>query len=143
MTKSTDFVMPVVELVEEYEPTTQLGRKPEDNPFNDTVTALVATFSEELKRSKGAVKLVIPKGETRIRVTAKFAKAARAQGYTARFDDKATESGKAVIAAYLVPIINRTRKSKTVTVTHVNDSQTDTSSEQDSQEESNLEVSAS
>lgn len=136
MAKSTDFVMPVVELVEEYEPTTQLGRKPEDNPFNDAVKALAATFNKEIKRSKGAVKLVIPTGETRIRVTAKFAKAARNAGFTARFDDKATESGKAVIAAYLVPIINRTRKSKTVTVTAVPGSPADTANESTNDQES-------
>jgi len=113
--------MPTVTFVEDYEPTTQLGRKAEDNPFNDVVTALAATYNKELGRSKGAANLVIAKDETRIRVAAKVQKAARAQGFTARIDDKATEKGLAVIAVYLVPIINRVRKSKTVTITNVND----------------------
>lgn len=132
MTKSehVEFVMPTVTFVEDYEPTSQLGRKAEDNPFNDVVTALAATYDKELGRSKGAATLVITKGETRIRVAAKVQKAARAQGFTARIDDKATQNGLAVIAVYLVPIITRTRKSKTVTITNVNDTA----------EESNLEV---
>src|SRR5882757_682744 len=117
----TEFVMPTVTFVEDYEPTSQLGRKAEDNPFNDVVTALAATYNKDLGRSKGAATLVIPTGETRIRVAAKVQKAARAQGFTARIDDKATEKGLAVIAVYLVPIINRVRKSKTVTITNVND----------------------
>jgi len=113
--------MPTVTFVEDYEPTSQLGRKAEDNPFNDVVTALAATYNKDLGRSKGAANLVIAKGETRIRVAAKVQKAARAQGFTARIDDKATEKGLAVIAVYLVPIINRVRKSKTVTITNVAD----------------------
>jgi len=73
MSKSehTEFVMPTVTFVEDYEPTTQLGRKAEDNPFNDVVTALAATYDKELNRSKGAANLWIAKGETRIRVAAK------------------------------------------------------------------------
>jgi len=113
--------MPTVTFVEDYEPTSQLGRKAEDNPFNDVVTALAATYNKDLGRSKGAATLVIPTGETRIRVAAKVQKAARAQGFTARIDDKATQNGLAVIAVYLVTIINRVRKSKTVTITNVAD----------------------
>jgi len=138
MSKSehTEFVMPTVTFVEDYEPTTQLGRKAEDNPFNDVVTALAATYDKELNRSKGAANLVIAKGETRIRVAAKVQKAARAQGFTARIDDKATEKGLAVIAVYLVPIINRVRKSKTVTITNVADTADDASNGLESAPES-------
>jgi len=140
MSKSehTEFVMPTVTFVEDYEPTTQLGRKAEDNPFNDVVTALAATYDKELNRSKGAANLVIAKGETRIRVAAKVQKAARAQGFTARIDDKATEKGLAVIAVYLVPIINRSSKKhpKTVTITNVADTADDASNGLESAPES-------
>lgn len=133
----TKFVMPTVSLEEDYEPTSNLGRPAEQNPFDDTITALKATWSDELKRSKSAATLrfLFVEGE-RTRVAQKFAKAARAQGYTARFDDKANEThsvegdkGKTVnvtfgvMAAYLVPIINRTRKNSKVTVSHVSDKQ--------------------
>src|SRR6266576_3829970 len=126
----TPFVKPVVQFVEEYEPTTVLGRKAEANPFDDDVKALIAVWSDELKRSRGAVKLYITANETRTRVTQKFGKAANAAGYSARYDDKANESFEVaegetvslgVVMAYLIPQITRTHKSKTLVVTHVGD----------------------
>ncbi len=36
----TKFVMPTVSFVEDYVPTTKLGRTAEDNPFNEVVAAL-------------------------------------------------------------------------------------------------------
>ncbi len=117
------FPKAAVTLIEDYEPTGEFGRKAEPNEYTDDVTALVATWSGELKRSKGAVKLVVPTGSSRTYVMQKFSKAARAAGYTARFDDKANETiddvSYGVMVAYLVPIINRTRKSKTLVVTQL------------------------
>lgn len=123
---NSEFVMPVVELLEDYEPTTALGRQAEDNPFTATVVALAATFDPESKRSKKGAKLVFPQLE-RGRVTAKFSRAAKAAGYSPRYDDKANEGGNAVIVAYLVKQIFRARKG--VTVTHVGDAATATTKE--------------
>lgn len=117
--------MPTVSFVDDYEPTTSLGRTAEPNPFDDTVKALALSFDKELKRSKGAVKLVIAPDQTRTSVTQKFGKAANSAGYSARYDDKANETMKidgksvslGVIVAYLIPQIVRTRKSKTLVVT--------------------------
>lgn len=114
MTKAPEFVMPKAELMEDYEPTTQLGRKAEDNPFTATVAQLETTYSEELKRSKSGIRLAFPLLE-RTRVVAKFSRAAKAAGYSPRFDDKANEGGNAVIVAYLVQKITRTSKKTTVT----------------------------
>lgn len=119
--------MPTVTFVEDYEPTTTLGRTAEDNPFNEVIAALILSWDDSIKRSKGAVKLVIPADDTRTQVTHKFGRAANAAGFSPRFEDKANESvnveGKkvslGVVMAYLVPLITRTRKSKTLVLTHV------------------------
>lgn len=123
------FVMPTVTFVEDYEPTTTLGRTAEDNPFNEVVAALISSWDDSIKRSKGAVKLVIPPEDTRTQVTHKFGRAANAAGFSPRFEDKANESfdiegdkvSLGVVMAYLVPLITRTRKSKTLVITHVSD----------------------
>ena len=115
-----EFVMPKVEYLEEYEPTSNhLGRKAEDNPFTDTVDALASTYNAELKRSKHGARLVFPMLE-RTRVVAKFGRAAKLAGYSPRYDDKANEGPNAVMVAYLVEKILRPRKPKGLTVTNVN-----------------------
>ena len=120
--KQVAFVMPAISFEEDYEPTSALGRQAEPNPFDDVVKALALTWNPETKRSARAANMVIPEGETRMRVTAKFGRAANAQGYTARFDDKASENGLAVVAGYLVPQITRTRNgSETLTIRRVED----------------------
>lgn len=119
---ATEFVMPAVEFMEDYEPTPQTrGRKAEDNPFTATVEALAGTYNVETKRSKHGAKLVFPMLE-RTRVTAKFGRAAKAAGYSPRFDDKANEGPNAVIVAYLVEkITHKPRVAKGLTVTNVAD----------------------
>lgn len=117
-----EFVMPAVEIVEDYVPTPSTrGRKAEDNPFTDVVNALALSYDVELKRSKGAIRLVFPLAE-RTRVTAKFSRAAKAAKFSPRFDDKANEGGNAVIVAYLVKQI--IHKAKGLTVTNVADTAT-------------------
>lgn len=58
------FVTPTLELVEDYEPETVsrpgsgAGRVREANPFDDVVTALLATWDAEAKRTKAAFKVL-------------------------------------------------------------------------------------
>ncbi len=125
------FVMPTVTFVEDYEPTSKLGRVAEDNPFNEIVAALILSWDDSIKRTTGAAKLVIPPGMTRTQVTHKFGQSANPVGYSYRADDKANETinlgtdkkpemvSCGVVTVYLVPLITRTRKSRTITFSQV------------------------
>ncbi len=128
----TKFVMPTVSFVEEYEPTSKLGRTAEDNPFNEIVAALSLSWDDSIKRSKGGAKAIITPDQTRTAVVAKFNRAANAAGYTARSDDKANETVNlgteeepnmvscGVVCFYLVKQIHRARKGfSPVVVSHV------------------------
>jgi hypothetical protein len=140
MSEMSKFVMPDVSFVEDYEPTSQLGRKAEANPFDAVVAQLAETWSDEIKRSKRGVTLkfaITVDGDkvtesARTSTTQKFGAAANNAGYSARYDDKANETVKddesgeelhlGVIVAYLIPRIIRARKG-TVAVSHVTDNQ--------------------
>jgi hypothetical protein len=107
------FQMPDLDFVTDYEPLPRednRGRKAEPNPFDAVISALAATWNSARNRTGGAVTLVIPIGETRTRVEKKFNDAANKQGYTARFDDKASQNGLSVMAAYLVNQVTRQSK---------------------------------
>lgn len=133
---SIKFVTPPQQFVENYEPTTHLGRTAEPNEYTDSVNGLLLSWDAAAKRTKGAFKLFVHPDQTRGSVTSKWGRAANAAGYTPRFEDKANETHEVVIndetgetakisfgvvMTYLVPLITRPRKSKTITITHVGD----------------------
>lgn len=119
------FVMPGLTLVEDYKPTPLTrNRAREENPFNAMIDGLAETWDDELKRSKCGQRVGPFPPDERGRITNLISGAAKAAGFSPRFDDKANENGFGVLVVYLIPKITRKRKNLRVTTVSLEKSTT-------------------